>query len=153
MKTIRPIGPVTALIFGALGVGITVASATGADTHAANELKFPQSVFTMPTRPEEGRDPFFPKSQRPYARATTAATTNAAPVTRALLLELKGLMGPPTRRLATINNQTFAVGDEAEVSTTAGRLLVRCLEIRNRSVVVEAGTPPQRMELFLRERF
>lgn len=51
-------------------------------------------------------------------------------------IELKGISGPPTRRLALINDQTLAVGETAGVKVGAQKVKVTCLEIRDRSVLV-----------------
>jgi hypothetical protein len=106
-------------------------------------VETPKSVFIMPSKPQEGRDPFFPNSMRPY-EAAMAANRHSAAVGS---LELKGISGDPDHRLVIINNHTFAEGDEQDVITIAGRIKVRCLEIKPGSVVVEADG--QRVELFL----
>ena len=54
-------------------------------------------------------------------------------------LDLKGISGPVGRRLAIINNQTFAVGEEQEVTVNSGRVRVVCKEIKDDSVVVVAN--------------
>jgi hypothetical protein len=51
-------------------------------------------------------------------------------------------------RLALINNHTFEAGEEAEVTTITGRILVRCLQIREESVLIQVG--PERRELRMR---
>jgi hypothetical protein len=101
----------------------------------------PRSVFVLPTNPSEGRDPFFPGSTRPY-EAATAARPQAGDVSS---LMLKGISGPPNRRLVIINNHTFGVGDEEDLVTPQGRIHIRCVEIKARSVVIESGG--QRHEL------
>jgi hypothetical protein len=95
------------------------------------------SVFILPTSPKEGRDPFFPNSNRPYETAGAATSTNRTVEASALVL--RGFSGTPDHRLAIINNHTFAAGDEGDVTTIQGRLHVRCIEIRPHSVVVETG--------------
>ena len=94
-----------------------------------------RSVFILPMNPGEGRDPFFPKSNRPY-EMTPAATNNVAEVTA---LVVKGVSGLSDRRLVIINNHTFAAGDIADVITDQGRIRVHCIEIKPRSVVIEVG--------------
>ncbi|MGA9451278.1 MAG: hypothetical protein WBW41_08035 [Verrucomicrobiia bacterium] len=95
-----------------------------------------RSVFILPMNPGEGRDPFFPKSNRPY-EMTPAATNNVPEVTA---LVVKGVSGSSDRRLVIINNHTFAAGDIADVITDQGRIRVHCVEIKPRSVVVEVGS-------------
>jgi hypothetical protein len=94
-----------------------------------------RSVFILPTAPKEGRDPFFPKSNRPYETAVTA--TNAVPEVTALIV--KGISGSTDHRLVIINNHTFAAGDIADVITDQGRIRVHCIEIKPRSVVIEVS--------------
>ncbi|MGB7746446.1 MAG: hypothetical protein WBN75_04085 [Verrucomicrobiia bacterium] len=99
-----------------------------------------RSVFVIPTNPKEGRDPFFPASTRLYE---DAAIKN--PVSDLTSLVLKGISGSPDHRLAIINNHTFGVGDEGDVVTPHSRIHVRCIEIKDKSVVIESNG--QRHEL------
>ena len=99
------------------------------------------SVFVVPANRNEGRDPFFPTSTRPYE-----VIGSKNPVVGDLTsLVLKGISGPPDHRLAIINNHTFGVGDEGDVITPRSRIHLRCIEIKAKSVVVESGG--QRHEL------
>jgi hypothetical protein len=100
-----------------------------------------RSVFVIPANPKEGRDPFFPNSNRPYESAQ-ASQPHVGDVTS---LVLKGISGPPDRRLAIINNRTFGVGDEQDLATPQGRIHIRCVEIKDSSVVIESAG--QRHEL------
>jgi hypothetical protein len=102
----------------------------------------PRSVFTIPSDSKEGRDPFFPDSTRPY-EALAAANPKVADVSS---LVLKGFSGSLDHRLVIINNHTFAAGDEGDVTTSAGRMHLTCIEIKTKSVVIEVGG--QRHELF-----
>jgi hypothetical protein len=102
----------------------------------------PRSIFIQPANPQEGRDPFFPSSIRPYQGAVVPGTHAAADVGA---LTIEGLSGSPDHRLVIINNVTFAVGDDAEVSTSQGRIHIHCLEISGNSAVIEANG--QRHEL------
>ncbi|HXR04766.1 MAG TPA: hypothetical protein VN836_08680 [Verrucomicrobiae bacterium] len=95
----------------------------------------PRSAFVLPANPGEGRDPFFPKSNRPYETAMTA-TNNAVEVTA---LVVRGISGSPDHRLVIINNHTFAAGDIADVIMDQGRIRVHCVEIKPRSVIIEVG--------------
>jgi hypothetical protein len=96
----------------------------------------PQSVFVMPDSPKEGRDPFFPNSIHPYQEA--AQQTGRAPELSALKLE--GITRGRGHFFAIINDVTFGVADEADVKTPTGsKIHVRCDQIKENSVVVEAG--------------
>ncbi len=99
----------------------------------------PASVFVQPENPHQGRDPFYPESTRPYANAVAAHT---APIST---LIIKGFSGTADDRTVIINNHSFAVGDEGDVTTPAGRVHVHCLLIKANSVIIEADH--QRREL------
>jgi hypothetical protein len=64
-------------------------------------------------------------------------------------LVLRNLSGASNRRLALVNNQTLAKGEEARVRVGPSNVTVRCLEIRERSVVLRVDGQPQPLELFL----
>jgi hypothetical protein len=68
------------------------------------------------------------------------------------MLVLKGVSGAANRRLALINNRSFSVGEEAEVVTLGGKVRIRCDAIRDESVVISVGSPPQRVELRLQRK-
>ncbi len=103
---------------------------------APAELEIPKSIFITPTSPQQGRDPFFPQSFR-MLRTVVVAPTNTPMI--ATELELKGISGPTERRLAIINTRTVAVGEEAEVISSQGKVRILCREIRADSVVVQVG--------------
>src|SRR5271154_39304 len=90
-------------------------SLAGVNTNSV-PIETPKSVFVMPNKPQDGRDPFFPNSMRPYEAAIVANRHSAAIGS----LELKGFSGDPLHRLVIINNHTFAEGDEQYVMTGAG---------------------------------
>jgi hypothetical protein len=50
---------------------------------------------------------------------------------------LKSISGPPDRRLALINNQTLGKGETGKIKAGQKTVTVKCLEIRERSVVVQ----------------
>jgi hypothetical protein len=128
-----------ALLSIATGAGLLPAAAQPAAP--SPKLEAPQSVFILPEDAKQGRDPFFPNSQRPY-QYNNSQLGHGAQVTS---LRWGGVSGPPNHRLVIINNHTFAEGDEEEVITSQGKILVHCLEINDNSVVVEANG--QRIEL------
>lgn len=93
-----------------------------------------KSVFIWPTNPNEGRDPFFPNSMRPYQ--------DFAPKARQVdltTLEIKGFSEIAGHRYVIINNHTFAEGDEGDVLTPGGRVHLRCLTVGIDSVLVESN--------------
>jgi len=117
-------------------------TAAAAPAARSGKAEAPRSVFALPSNPNEGRDPFFPDSTRPYENVTMAKTRMAD----ISALAIRGFSGPVDHRLVIINNYTFAAGDEGDVTTSIGRLHLRCIEIRTNSVVIEVGG--QRHELF-----
>jgi hypothetical protein len=123
------------ILLAAAGFSTSGQSATNSLAAAAPIL----SVFVLPGNPHEGRDPFYPESSRPYA---SAVTTN---VVAADTLIIRGFSGTSDNRTVIINNHSFGVGDEGDVTTPAGRVHLRCLAIKANSVVIEANH--QRREL------
>jgi hypothetical protein len=115
-------------------------------TSVAVTNSIPQSIFVVPKNAEEGRDPFFPTSDRLW-RVTTVKLP-PRPNTPAVSLVLNGLSGTADHRLAMINGRTFAEGESNEVTTAGTRVLIRCIEIKESSVVIEVGGA--RRELSLR---
>ena len=126
-----------------LAVGsVLVSAAHAAAQPQAGGTNVTRSVFTMPSDPKEGRDPFFPNSSRPYK---VAVSTNSRSQDLSAL-SIKGFSGSMDHRLVIINNHTFAPGDEGDVITSGGRIHLSCIEIRTNSVVIEIGG--ERHELF-----
>jgi hypothetical protein len=94
-----------------------------------------QSIFTQPSSPSEGRDPFFPNSMRPYEDAMVKVKR---PV-ELTSLQIKGFSTIGNQRYVIINNHTFGAGDEGDVITSEGRIHIRCLSVGIDSVMVESG--------------
>jgi hypothetical protein len=93
-----------------------------------------RSVFVMPATAHEGRDPFYPESARPYEENTTAkhaVDENS--------FSVKGLSYEHGHSMVIINNHTFAIGDEGDVLTAAGRVHIHLSEIRPNAVVIEVN--------------
>jgi hypothetical protein len=124
-------------------VGKTPARPANAATNTAS-AEIPQSVFVIPATSKEGRDPFFPDSIRVYNSGPVKVKSPDA----ALTLVLNGLSGTPQHRLAMINGRTMEEGEEAEISSSSGRIQVHCIEIKTDSVIVEVNG--ERRELRLR---
>ena len=112
----------------------------------------PQSVFTVPKNKKEGCDPFFPSSTRLWG-STEVVQTGPKPAksTGADCLSLKGLSGTADNPFAMINGRTMARGEDAEINTDCGRLLVHCVDITTNSAIVEVAG--ERRELHLRSNF
>mgnify|MGYP007098744480 CR=1 FL=1 len=126
--------------------------AAGTPTNAAPATI--RSVFIIPTGAKDGRDPFYPTTTRSLGDATPAggsqtatnATTASQPVEIAFL-KFPGVSGTPGNLLAIINNHTFAVGDEGDVTTPNGKIHLRCVEIHPDVVVVEIAGKIHRINL------
>jgi hypothetical protein len=116
-------------------------ASTNTPTINTNDFK---SVFE-----NKGRDPFFPNSSRQALQAN-AENGGDQP---AVVLVLKGISGSTSRRLAIINDRTFAVGDEDEVLTAAGRIRIRCVEIRDDAAEVVIDGSPEKIDLRLPTHF
>ena len=102
-----------------------------------------QSVFV--DDPKFGKDPFFPRSKR---RGVELVSTNTAYAAVPDLV-LKGISGLKEKRLALVNNRTLEKGEEAEIKVNNQPLRVRCVEIREKSVVLSVDG--QIKEIFLRQ--
>jgi hypothetical protein len=104
------------------------------------DLPPPKSIFILPSKPQEGRDPFFPDSTRPY-EVFAALNTVATPTATDLVVNTI-LVNQHNQAFALINNQTFGVGDEGDVITSAGRRIhIQCLSIDppNGKVTIQFG--------------
>jgi protein disulfide-isomerase len=64
-------------------------------------------------------------------------------------LTLRRITGSKHRRQVVINDRTFTVGQTATVKVATGRVKVRCVEIREKSVVVSVDGEAERRELTL----
>lgn len=113
---------------------------------AADPNVVPLSLFQVPTKAGEARDPFFPNRIIQQESTKAAAVTNTAP-TGISCLALKGLSGTPANPLAMINGRTMARGEDAEIKTDCGRLLVHCVDITTNSATIEVGG--ERRQLYL----
>jgi len=95
-----------------------------------------QSVFVLPNNPNEGRDPFFPNSMRPYQGRPQPGGADV----QLSDIKLDGISRAGDHVFVIINNVTFGVGDEADVKIANGKKIhVVCKQIEGESAVVEAG--------------
>ena len=112
------------------------ASPTPAPTNTLPaQLEIPKSVFIIPATPQEGKDPFFPRSMRIYNNVLVKTNLQTAVVVT-VDLHLNGISGTVDHRLAIINNHTFDAGEEGEVTTSSGRVRITCKDIKTDSVRV-----------------
>ena len=145
----------TALCAAALFCAASLAQA--AQTQPTNrppaEVIIPKSIFV--TNDAAGKDPFFPNSTRPRLTADPKKTDDGAPP-QTLVADALRLLGITTdmagKRIALINNLTFAQGEEHDVRVGIGKLKVRCVEIREKSVLVSVVGQNEQYELVLPEK-
>lgn len=90
------------------------------------------------------------KEREPSAPLPPWGGAPTAPPPTYSALTLKSIGGQKDRRLAMINNKTFAVGETAMVKMGDGQVKVRCLEIGDESVVITLDGRSERRELKLR---
>jgi hypothetical protein len=121
-------------------------AATNAEPAAA---PIPRSIFIAPKTPEEGRDPFFPRSLHTFPSSTGTTNRAQAKGVGVVQLRLNGMSGTPGNPLVIINGQTFAPGEEHEVISGSRRIRVRCIQIKTDSATVEVNS--EQRELHLRQ--
>lgn len=114
----------------------------------AELLPPPQSVFVIPKKASEGKDPFFPNATRVY-NTGIEVKPKGPPMVNMSDLTLKGISGTAAEPLAIINNTTFTTGEDNDVITTAGRMRVRCVEINMSlgTVLVQVGGDRRELRL------
>src|SRR5580700_2344733 len=88
-----------------LVVALAGATPAFAGPPATPDLPPPKSVFILPSKPQEGRDPFFPDSIRPYEEAQAATASTAPPITDLVVKTI--LVNSHGEAFAMINDQTF----------------------------------------------
>jgi len=99
--------------------------------------------------PDKGRDPFFPSSHR---RDPVGALAPVVKLPVEATLVLKGVAGSVGRRLAVINNEIMAAGEESPVRVPNGHVKVKCLEIGEDYVVVQVEGEPQPKRLTMEKK-
>jgi protein disulfide-isomerase len=103
-------------------------------------------VTRPPLEPVPTKAPARKPADAPGSRKATAlAQTNGAALT------LYKISGTKRHRQALINNQTVSVGQTATVRLAQGAVTLRCLEIRERSVIVTVNGAGDKRELKLAE--
>jgi hypothetical protein len=117
-----------------LAAGLCAATVVGGPSPSTNAVpvvadvkKTGRSLFVVPTGPQEGKDPFFPRSVRPYGAPAPVKSghTNSPTVE----LVLNGISGSTEKPLAIINNVTFGVNDDNDVTARGRRIRIRCVDI------------------------
>jgi hypothetical protein len=120
------------------GAAMSAPSATPAPAPATHNKPVPQSVYVVPEK--DGRDPFFPNSERHTAHVVVVHTNPNAP---SITLKLGGF----SPGLAIINGHTLAPGEESDIRTPNGRVHVRLIEIREKDKAVTVEVDGEKREL------
>jgi hypothetical protein len=145
------------LPFVLLAAGVLLTPTGQADNRAASFNLLPSQV--PPNAPKSefiddmgfGKDPFFPNSSR---RPKTVARPTQPEVVRATVpdfLALKGISVLKDRKLAIINTYTVAEGEDFSVRYGSQIVKVKCVEIKEGSVLVNVNGAIK--ELTLRQAF
>lgn len=135
-----------------LAFGCWVARAEN-QTNATSRIAPPALIKSVFVTDARAKDPFFPNSARGREAIETLQTTNSTPQPSPAFekLVLKGISGPLGQRLALINSSTVAIGEWAEIRFGQQTVRIRCLEIRDSSVVIALDGTGETKELRLRE--
>lgn len=88
------------------------------------------------------------KTETPFAALFYVPVTAPTPVPDTLVL--KGISGPAQHRYVIINDATFRPLEKARVRVGQTNVAVRCLEIRDKSVLIQVNDSNEKQELFLR---
>ncbi len=113
----------------------------------AAKIEIPKSEFVIPSAPGEGRDPFFPDSTRVLLAQKPATDKPGTKVTAPVMFTLKAITASGGRRVASINNRPFEAGEEGEIAFGPSRIRVRCVEVREDSVLIEVDGQTQELRL------
>ncbi len=123
----------------AAGLGLLLLGAP-ADSTAGTTLVpqgAPKSEFIDDV--EFGKDPFFPASERrPKVLVKTPDNEGPRPTVPADVV-LKGISVFQGRKLAIINNYTVGEGEEFLLKTRGRPILIKCVEIKEKSAVVSVN--------------
>lgn len=107
------------------------------------DLPIPQSLFTGPSQPSEGRNPFFPQSTLRVV-VPKPIKDNSIDTTSFVL---NGITSPP-KPTAMINGRTFEQGELGEVKLPAGgKQLIKCEEIKSDSAIIDVGGARRELRL------
>lgn len=125
----------TFLTFFLAAAALTAFADAPAPTNAPVKKAGPiKSVFAMPKKFAEGRDPFFPESARVFQAVLAENVSHTVEISS---LVVKGYSRDASGAYVIINNRTFGIGDERDVTTPGGRVHLKCVDILPDTVVIE----------------
>lgn len=94
-----------------------------------------------------GKDPFFPhSSRRPKTLVKTSDVESARPNVPDFIT-LKGISVLKDKKLAIINNYTLGEGEEFTLKAVGQPLKVKCVEIKEKSVIVSVNGATKELPL------
>lgn len=130
--------------------GLSAGGAQPAALPHVDQVASSQSMFI--DDPNFGKDPFFPKSDRRKPQTPVQPLPNQAPDNLGTLngVVLKGISGLPGKRLALLNNRTVEAGEVTEFRHNNQTVRVRCVEIREKSVILGVEGSTETKEIHLR---
>jgi len=98
----------------------------------------PKSIFAhQQHEPGFGKDPFFPRTER-FTKVATVDPESVRPNVPDTIT-LKGISFVQGKKLAIINNYTVAEGEEFSARSGGQALKVKCVEIKERSVMIQVN--------------
>jgi len=104
----------------------------------APEAPPPRSVFVID--PQAGKDPFFPKSIRPFGRIPVR--TNEVAVTSSQFpddIRVQGFSNQRDKLIVILNGKSIAKGEKIELHIRGQRVQVRCVDLTEKAIVLEAN--------------
>lgn len=105
------------------------------ETNSATAKTAPsKSIFSMPKKFSEGRDPFYPESTRVFQQVMAENSSHTVEISS---LTVQGYSRDSQNAYVIINNRTFGIGDERDVITPGGRVHLKCIEVLPETVVIE----------------
>jgi len=113
----------------------------------AGKIEIPKSEFIIPSAPGEGRDPFFPDSTRVSLTQKPVTDKAGTKAPAPALFTLKAITASGGRRVASINNRPFEAGEEGDIAFGSSRVRVRCVEVREDSVIIDVDGQTQELRL------
>lgn len=144
-RPLHRFGPL--LTFSCAVLCLTFGARAAETTNVAPAVVIPKSAFVA--EGDTGRDPFFPNSSR-LMKKVADTTVPQVREDYSRFLKLTGVTGG-AKPIATINNLTFAVGEDQEVKVEGRKIRIRVLDIREKSVIVSVEKQPAPIELKLRD--
>ncbi len=128
-----------ALLVAALALAPCGAHAAVKPAAPAQEAPPPRSVFVID--PQVGRDPFFPRSTRSPGRIPVKTNEPVATISSQFPDEIRcqGFSNQRDKRLAIVNGKTVEKGEKFELHIRGLRVSVRCLDMTEKTVLLEAN--------------